>query len=100
MIHGLNLGANDRAMAADEAAYALKVGGPTLLAFEIGNEPDLYTGRYKIRPNSYGYAQYLSEVEAYRQAILAKSPEAMLAGPATTRPRSSKGPQIAVWGRA
>jgi hypothetical protein len=84
VIHGLNLGANDPAMAADEAAYAMHAGGPTVLALEIGNEPDLYV-EHNLRPAHYGYSQYRGEVEAYHRAILTKLPHAPLAGPATTR---------------
>jgi len=84
VLHGLNLGANDPVMAADEAAYALQVGGPTVLAFEVGNEPDFYP-KHNLRPNSYGYPRYRSEAEAAYRAILAKSPNAPLAGPATTK---------------
>ena len=87
VIHGLNLGANDSAMAADEAAYAVQVGGPTLLAFEVGNEPNLFpknATRVGRRPEGYGYAQYRDEIEAYYRAILDRTPHAPLAGPATT----------------
>ncbi len=84
VLHGLNLGANDPAMAADEARYAFSAGGESVLALEIGNEPDQYV-RLKLRPENYEYPQYRAEVEAYQRAILAKIPHAPLAGPATTR---------------
>jgi hypothetical protein len=70
-------------MAADEAAYALQVGGPLVLAFEIGNEPNLYH-EGSIRPANYNYAQYRTEVESYYRVIAAKLPHSPLAGPATT----------------
>ena len=88
VIHGLNLGANDPTMAADEAAYAFQVGGPMVLALEIGNEPNLYPKNEKRagrRPGNYGYAQYRQEVEGYAGAVRSKLPNASLAGPATTR---------------
>ena len=88
VIHGLNLGTYDPAMAADEVAYALQVGGPAVLAFEVGNEPNLYrknSSRAGLRPADYGYAQYRHEIEGYYSAILAKAPRAPLGGPATTR---------------
>ena len=84
VLHGLNLGANDPAMAADEAAYALQFGGPAVLAFEIGNEPDFYP-KHELRSTNYGYAQYRIEAEAEQRAIRAQSPNAPLAGPATTK---------------
>jgi hypothetical protein len=88
VIHGVNLGANDPAMAADEAAYALEVGGPTVLAIEIGNEPNLYPKNAKrpgIRPANYGYPEYRQEFAGYVDAIRKRSPSAPLTGPATTR---------------
>ena len=84
VIHGLNLAGNHAGMAADEAAYALKIGGPTVLAFEVGNEPDYYV-RHNLRPSGYAYAQYRREATAEQSAILAISPNAPLAGPATTK---------------
>jgi hypothetical protein len=84
VLHGLNLGANDPAMAADEAAYALKVGGPAVLAFEVGNEPDFYS-RHDLRSTNYDYLQYRGEAEAGQRAIRARSPNAPLAGPAITK---------------
>ena len=84
VIHGLNLAANDPAMAADEAAYAMQVGGPTVLALEVGNEPDFYP-RHELRSTNYVYRQYRGEAEAEQRVILARSPNAPLAGPATTK---------------
>ena len=88
VVHGLNLAANDPAMAADEAAYAMQVGGPMLAALEIGNEPNLYPKgpkREGKRPSNYGYPQYRQECDGYVRAIREKLPTAPLAGPATTR---------------
>ena len=84
IIHGLNLAGNNPNMAADEAAYALKIGGPTVLAFEVGNEPDYYI-RHNLRPAGYGYSEYRGEAAAEQNAILAVAPNAPLAGPATTK---------------
>lgn len=88
VIHGLNLGTGDPGMAADESAYALKVGGPLVLALEIGNEPNLYRSKppkVGLRPAKYNYDQYRKELEGFHQAILSKLPGAPLAGPTTTR---------------
>ena len=88
VIHGLNLGTGDPVMAADESAYALQVGGPLVLALEIGNEPNLYRSKSAqagLRPAKYNYAQYRQEIESYHHEILSKLPRAPLAGPATTR---------------
>jgi len=88
VIHGLNLGTGEPAMAADEAAYALQVGGPLVLGLEIGNEPNLYRSKNSqvgLRSAKYNYDQYRKEIEGFHQEILSKLPRAPLAGPATTR---------------
>ena len=88
VIHGLNLGTGETAMSADEVAYAFQVGGSSVLAFEVGNEPNLYrknSSQAGLRPADYNYAQYRHEIEGYYSAILAKTPRAPLGGPATTR---------------
>ena len=88
VIHGLNLGTVDPVMAADESAYALQVGGPLVLALEIGNEPNLYRSKppqVGFRPAKYNYDQYRKELESYYKEILSKLPRAPLAGPTTTR---------------
>jgi hypothetical protein len=88
VIYGVNLGANDPAMAADEADYALQVGAKDILAIEIGNEPNLYPKgpkREGIRPSNWGYPQYKDEFTAAADAIVAKRPQAPLTGPAVTK---------------
>ncbi len=98
VIHGLNLGSGTAEMAADEVHYALYAGtfpgGQSVLAFEVGNEPNLYpkkinsegiTTREGLRPVSYDYGAYQREIENYYNKILEKKPSAPLGGPATTR---------------
>ena len=83
VILGLNLGANDPAMAADEAAFALSAGPNQVLAFEIGNEPEHFKDG-GIRATNYGYANYQQEVGAYISAMQERCPSVKIAGPATT----------------
>jgi hypothetical protein len=45
--------------AVDEAMAVASSVGDRLLAFEIGNEPDLFAGIH--RPADYSYADYYSE---------------------------------------
>ena len=88
VIYGVNLGANDPVMAADEAAYAWKVGAKEIIAIEIGNEPNLYSKgpkREGIRPSSYGYPQYKAEFTAAYDAIKAKDKQIPITGPALTK---------------
>ena len=83
MIHGLNLGANDPQMAAGEAAAALEsIGGETLIAFEIGNEPEHYGKTW--RPADYSYQDYSREISNYLEVMRPKVARIPLCGPGTT----------------
>lgn len=73
VIWPVNLEIRDPATYADEAAYAYTVGGSSLYALEIGNEPDLF---------GWSYDTFRSEWEAYANAIKARVPNAPLSGPA------------------
>ncbi len=83
-LHGLNLAGNAPEQSADEAAYALKVGARSVLAFEVGNEPNLYVN-HAARKEGYSCAQYLPEAQAAIKALRTKNPGIVLAGPATAR---------------
>lgn len=83
-LHGLNLAGNQPESSADEAAYALKVGAASVLAFEVGNEPNLYTN-HDLRQKGYDCAAYLPEAAAAIKVIRARNPGTVLAGPATAR---------------
>jgi hypothetical protein len=79
LIWGFNLGRGTVEQAVDEAvAVAASVGG-SLLAFEIGNEPDLFPGVH--RPASYSYADYHAEYTRFKKAIRNQLPNAPFAGP-------------------
>jgi hypothetical protein len=80
VIYGINLANNTTALAAAEASYAARALGDNLLAFEIGNEPDLFPHNGH-RPRSWGYGDYLTEWRAMASAITAAAPAARLAGP-------------------
>lgn len=79
LIWGLNLGSGTVEQAVDEAVAVASSAGDRLLAFEIGNEPDLFAGVH--RPTTYSYADYESEYRGYKNAIRAKLPDAPFAGP-------------------
>jgi uncharacterized protein (TIGR03437 family) len=70
----LNLASSTAAIAADEADYVFQNGGEVLGGFEIGNEPDLYTGNT--------LANFVSNWTTFADAIQAKNPKAVLTGPA------------------
>jgi hypothetical protein len=82
VILGLNLGANNPTMAADEAAYAWQVGKNSITGFEVGNEPDLYA-RNGLRSTTYTYTDFHQEFTRYLQSIQVKIPNAPIAGPVT-----------------
>jgi hypothetical protein len=56
------------------------VAGERLLAFELGNEPDLFS-HAKHRPTGYGYEQWLADYRSYKTALRAQLPGIPLAGP-------------------
>jgi hypothetical protein len=81
LIYGLNLGTGTPDIAADEAAAVSRAVGASLLAFQIGNEPDLF--RHGLRPKTYSVNDYRKEWQTFAQAIRARLPNAPLAGPDT-----------------
>jgi len=79
LIWGFNLGRGTVEQAVDEAVAVASSAGAGLLAFEIGNEPDLFAGVH--RPANYSYADYLAEYRRFKKAIRDKLPNAPFAGP-------------------
>ena len=80
LIWGLNLGANKLDNAVEEARAVSEIMGESLLALEIGNEPDLF-GRAGHRPADYDYDAWLRDYRRYKAAIRAVLPHAPFAGP-------------------
>jgi hypothetical protein len=81
LIWGLNLGSGDERQAAAEAETVAGMANGQLLAFEIGNEPDLFGRGAGHRAKGYGYDDYLKEFRRYKTAVRAKLPHAPFAGP-------------------
>jgi hypothetical protein len=79
LIWGFNLGRGSVEEAVDEAMAVSASAGDSLLAFEIGNEPDLFGGVH--RPANYSYADYYAEYRRFKKAIRDKLPNAPFAGP-------------------
>ncbi|HTP60134.1 MAG TPA: heparinase [Spirochaetia bacterium] len=82
IIYGLNLGTAAPAAAAEEAAAARAAFGALLVAFEIGNEPDLYHSN-GLRPQDYSYEDFLREWKTDARIVSQRSPDATFAGPVT-----------------
>jgi hypothetical protein len=81
LIYGLNLARGTPESAADEAAYVANAVGPRLLAFQIGNEPDGFGQWRNVRSRSYDCAHFLAEWNEFRDAVVARIPDASFAGP-------------------
>jgi hypothetical protein len=71
VLYGINLKTNTPANAASEAQFAAQTLGGSLIAFEIGNEPNFYTTE----------SAYESSYNSYVRAIRAKVPTAVFDGP-------------------
>ncbi|MBV9769437.1 MAG: hypothetical protein JOZ32_07690 [Bryobacterales bacterium] len=76
---GQNAGQTGVDQAVDQAMAVSASAGDHLLAFEIGNEPDLFPGVH--RPANYSYADYYAEYSRFKKAIREKLPNAPFAGP-------------------
>ena len=63
LIYGLNLGTGTPEVAAEEAAYVTDRMGSKLLAFQLGNEPDLFS-RNGLRTPDYGFDQFAQGLAA------------------------------------
>ena len=68
VIYGINFASNNPANCAAEAAYAANQLGPSLLGFEIGNEPDEYPNN-GIRASGYGIANFVAQWNPLAAAI-------------------------------
>ncbi len=79
LIWGFNLGLGTIDQAVAEAVAVAASAGGSLLAFEVGNEPDLFAGVH--RPAGYSYADYYAEYRRFKRAIRDKLPNAPFAGP-------------------
>jgi hypothetical protein len=80
LIWALNLGSGTEENAIAEAKAVVAVVRNRLLAFEIGNEPDLFS-REKHRPSGYDYEHWLADYRRYKTALRAQLPGIPLAGP-------------------
>jgi hypothetical protein len=80
LIWGLNLGGDKLDNAVEEAKAVAQVMGEKLLAFEAGNEPDLFT-RAGHRSGNYDYQAWARDYRRYKAAVRAVLPRAPFAGP-------------------
>jgi hypothetical protein len=91
LLLGLNMGMNDPAQAAAMAGAARASLPPgSIRAFELGNEPDLYStprtysvrqnvrARSQKRPTGYGYPEYRREISEHVAAVRPAAPDVAL----------------------
>jgi len=83
LIYGLNLEQGTASAVADEAAFVAKICGPRLLAFQFGNEPDLFTHNDNPKDH-WQYAEYMARWKEFEEAVRARVPNASFAGPDTS----------------
>ena len=79
LIWGINLGDDKLDNALEEAKAISEITGDRLLAFQIGNEPDLFVG--SGHRQTYDYATWHAEYRHYKAAIREILPHAKFAGP-------------------
>jgi hypothetical protein len=79
LLYGLNLGTGTPERAAEEAALVMKHAGDHLLAFQLGNEADLYGPSF--RKAGWNFEAYWSDYQRYVKAVRARTPRAPFAGP-------------------
>jgi glycosyl hydrolase family 79 len=96
LIYGLDLGSGKAEQAAAEAEIVAQVVGSNLLAFQFGNEPDLF--RLNVRKPNYGVSDYIGEWREFLTALKARVPDAPLAGPDIANDTSWLGPFIDAFG--
>ena len=83
LIYGLNLGGESPETVADEAEYVAKAMASKLIAFQLGNEPDLFH-RNGLRASDYDFEQFAMEWRRFFEAVRGRVPGAPFAGPDTT----------------
>ncbi len=74
VLWALNLASSNPGTAADESDYVMQTGSDVLSGFEIGNEPDLYTGNTLVN--------FQNNWKTFADAIQARNSGAVLTGPA------------------
>ncbi|HEX4228374.1 MAG TPA: glycosyl hydrolase family 79 C-terminal domain-containing protein [Bryobacteraceae bacterium] len=80
LIYGLNMGHGNPGRAAEEARAVADSVGSRLIAFQIGNEPDLYH-RNGLRPPDWTFDDYFSQWHEFFEAVRKAVPNASFGAP-------------------
>lgn len=96
LIYGLDLGSDKAEQAATEAEMVAEFVGSKLLAFQFGNEPDLF--RSDLRKSDYNCSDYLIEWREFLKALRSRVPSAPVAGPDISYDTSWFGPFVSAFG--
>jgi hypothetical protein len=79
LLYGLNLGIGTPERAAEEASVVAKQVDDRLLAFQVGNEADLFGP--SLRPQGWDFDRYFAQYQQFVNAVRARVPHAPFAGP-------------------
>ncbi len=82
-LYGINLGTSTPERAAEEAEFVAKTLGPKLEYFQLGNEPDIFYNRFRVKAN-WTAEVYLDEWLASANAVRARVPNARFGLPDTS----------------
>ncbi|MBV8275600.1 MAG: hypothetical protein JO170_10145, partial [Verrucomicrobia bacterium] len=96
LIYGLDLGSDKAEQAATEAEMVAELVGSKLLAFQFGNEPDLF--RSDLRRSNYNCSDYLIEWREFLKALRTRVSGGPVAGPDISYDTSWLGPFITRFG--
>jgi hypothetical protein len=81
LIWGLNAGNGSVENAVEEARAVARIFGDKLIAFQVGNEPDLFGRGAGHRAADYTYDAWLKDYRRFKAAVRAALPTAPFAGP-------------------
>jgi hypothetical protein len=95
LIYGLDLGSGKAKQAAAEAEMVAQAVGSNLLAFQFGNEPDLF--HLDVRNSNYDVSEYLIEWRKFLEALRTRVKNAPLAGPDISNDTNWLGPFISAF---
>ncbi len=80
LIYGLNLARGQVESLVEEAKYVARVAGDRLVAFQFGNEPDLFK-HVGDQNNDWTYEEFIAKWKELYAAIRVELPHAPIAGP-------------------